>query len=93
MEMTKTKNVRKMRELVAQYHSSAQSQEQFAKEHGVSKSKLGYWIRKLGEESHSNPTSNFVTLTPKQKALPSQADKMYIRFSGIEIEIPLSCLP
>lgn len=45
-----------MRDLVAQYHSSDQSEEQFAKGHGVSKSKLGYWIRMLEEESHSKPS-------------------------------------
>ncbi|WMQ64052.1 IS66 family insertion sequence element accessory protein TnpA [Imtechella halotolerans] len=67
--MTRTKNVLKMRDLVAQYHSSDQSEEQFAKGHGVSKSKLGYWIRMLEEESHSKPISNFVTLTPNQKAI------------------------
>jgi len=93
--MTKASTAKKMQALVSHYHASGQTQEAFAKVHGVSKSKLNYWIRKEAKKPGQGvPRDNFVPLpVPSPPGAPATGS-IYIRFKGgVEIEIPIACLP
>ena len=86
-----------MRKLVAYYHESNQSIRAFAEAHAISKGKLSYWVGKFPKKqtkgTPNSGTSNFVRVSAPEKP-ESTPGSMYIRLKGgVEIEIPLSCLP
>ncbi|ADF53736.1 MAG: hypothetical protein CMP12_10350 [Zunongwangia sp.] len=80
-----------MRKLVTSYYESGQSQTAFARDHGISKGKLCYWVNKfLKEESKKPEKSNFVSLSANLSTTPISSRSMHIRLgNGVEIEIPL----
>ena len=91
--MSKEDIASKLKPLVLAYQESGQTRKAFASAHGISESKLIYWIQKFSKS------------TPKHKKLPSvpgfvplkvepsplnAKDHLVIRLrSGVEIEIPL----
>ena len=82
-----------MQKLVKAYKASGQSQKAFAATHGVSKSKLHYWITKLSKPSKVLPRdteSSFVPIEITASPLEKTDKVILIRLvSGIEIEIPV----
>ena len=96
--MSKTTNYKRMERLVQEYRQSGQGQAAFAQAHGITESKLYYWLRKLGEptsgkaESATEKPSGFIPITAPQP--PSDdSTSMIIRLGrDITIEIPVSCL-
>jgi len=87
-----------MERLVKEYRQSGQGQAAFAQAHGITESKLYYWLRKLGEptcgkaESATEKPSGFIPVTTTK---PTNEDSrpMIIRIGeDITIEIPVSCL-
>ncbi|RAV27394.1 IS66 family insertion sequence element accessory protein TnpA [Sinomicrobium soli] len=96
--MSKTTNYKRMERLVKEYRQSGQGQAAFAQAHGITESKLYYWLRKLGEptcgkaESATEKPSGFIPVSTTKPA-SAKATSMIIRIGeGITIEIPVSCL-
>jgi transposase-like protein len=89
--MTRSSIATEMSELVTSYYESGQSQSAFSRTHGISKSKLCYWIKKFPRKPGEKPTkSNFVSLSADSSFQPTSSRNMYIRLgNGVEIEIPL----
>lgn len=82
-----------MARLVSHYKSSGQSQTDFAASHGLSKSKLNYWLTKFSKSEKVLPSANKPTFVPIE-ITPLRSKKtnqvIVIRLSnGVEIEIPL----
>lgn len=66
--------------LVEQWHESGQTQKDFARDHGITKSKMGYWVRKA-QQKEDQP--GFVALTP----FPGEG--ITLRYpNGIELMLP-----
>lgn len=89
--MTRSSIATEMRKLVNSYYESGQSRSAFARDHGISKGKLSYWIQKFPREQVTKPAkSNFVSLSAAPSTAPISSRSMHIRLgNGVEIEIPL----
>ncbi len=82
-----------MVKLIDKYETSGQSQKAFSAAHGLSKSKLHYWIKKLAKSQKALPSTTEPAFVPLA-IIPSPIEKpdkvILIRLtSGVEIEIPL----
>ncbi|MCM4156149.1 MULTISPECIES: IS66 family insertion sequence element accessory protein TnpA [Christiangramia] len=89
--MTRSSIATEMRKLVDNYYESGQSRSSFARNHGISKGKLCYWIQKFPKEQVIKPAkSNFVSLSADPSTTPTSSRSMHIRLgNGVEIEISL----
>ena len=78
----------RMKELVCSYHSSGQTQKDFAKAHGLTDGKLHYWIKKFSTPVVEEPIPEFI---PLDLSLPTRGSKHIIIRTpdGVEIQIPL----
>ncbi len=88
-DITRTKMIK----LVSAYHASGQTQSSFAKSHGIGKRQLNYWIKKLEASKTKSPSA--AAFAPVAVKVPDTATcpSILIRFNGVEIEIPMVCLP
>lgn len=86
--MTRSSIATEMRKLVSNYYESGQSQSTFARNHGISKGKLSYWIHRFPRKEVKEPVkSNFVALSVPPSTQTS-TQSMVIRLgNGVEIEI------
>jgi len=82
-----------MVKMVRKYEASGQSQRDFALVHGLSKSKLHYWIKKLSKPDKVLPKANEFPFVPIEiTTSPSRKTDQTILIrltSGVEIEIPV----
>ena len=91
--MSKSRLSQQMKKLVREYYQSGKSKKDFATSHGVSLSKLSYWITKLLKPDKSLSLAKESSFTPI--AIPSspsrEADPVIIirLANGVEIEIPV----
>ena len=89
----KTSVSEKMHKLVSLYHSSGQSQKDFAKVHGLSEGKLHYWIKKFSkkESTAADTTSSFIPIDISNSQTQELLSKtILIRMAnGLEIQIPI----
>ena len=86
--MSKLSESRRMEELVSSYHSSGQSQKDFAKAHGLTEGKLHYWIKKLSRSVEQEPLPEFI---PLDVSLPTRGSKCIVirTADGMKIQIPV----
>ncbi len=63
--------------LVEQWHESGQTQKDFARDHGITKSKMGYWVR-LAQLFHVHPN----LITKWKKDFLSNAGKVFGSYHG-----------
>lgn len=86
--MSQLSESKRMEELVTSYHSSGQTQKDFAKAHGLTEGKLHYWIKKLSTPVVEESLPDFI---PLDLSLPTRGSKhIIIRMpDGIEIQIPV----
>lgn len=80
-----------MIKLVAKYEASGQSQRDFAVTHGLSKSKLHYWVKKSSKSPNSPCAGTISDFLPLEITPSEKTDKVILirLVSGIEIEIPV----
>lgn len=86
--MSKLSESSRMESLVCSYHSSGQTQKDFAKAHGLTEGKLHYWIKKLSVPREEEPSSEFI---PLDLSLPSRGSRCIVIHipGGMEVKIPV----
>ncbi|HEA23619.1 MAG TPA: hypothetical protein ENH87_22270 [Pricia antarctica] len=90
--MTKNGNASRMQKLVEEFGHSGLSQREFAAAHGITESKMHYWISKLARAGRSGlppaaPKKDFVAISVTRE-LEDRNITICLK-SGIEIEIPV----
>lgn len=86
--MSQLSESKRMEQLVSSYHSSGQTQKNFAKAHGLTKGKLHYWIKKLSTPVLEESLPEFIPLNLSSPTAVSKC--IVIRMpDGMEIQIPL----
>lgn len=82
-----------MRKLVSLYYNSGQSRKSFANSHGVTESKLYYWIKKFSKEQNQVPSletsSSFIPLEVSDSKDFSERTILIRMPNGLEIQIPI----
>lgn len=75
----------KMFELIDKYQESGKSQKGFCKEHGLSPSTFGYWLKKW--KKHQNPGPSFIKIDSPVK-VPLPIDLIIFYPNGVQIKAP-----
>ncbi len=86
--MTANNQSEERREMVRQFHESGMTQKDFAAFYGVTRSTLGYWVRRLRENEQSTETTSFVPVGAIMSPTRSTALRVIIR-SGVTVELDL----
>ncbi|KAA1242779.1 hypothetical protein [Aquimarina sp. RZ0] len=87
--MSQLSESKRMEELVSSYHSSGQTQKDFAKAHVLTEGKLHYWIKKLSVPlEEEEPLPEFI---PLDLSFPGRESKFIIILTadGMKIQIPV----
>jgi len=85
----------RMRKLVAEYHQSGESLRQFSIDHGISRTKLNYWVKRFKDSSMDEfPTEERISskFIPIDLSGRSNSESSYIIINkpcGTQIMIPL----
>jgi len=76
------------REMVREFHESGMTQKDFAVLHGVTRSTLGYWVRRLRKEAEPDRTAMMVPVGSIPSSPRREGMKITTR-SGVVVEIEL----
>ena len=90
--MSRSTQTEQMKALVGSFHRSGQSRKEFSKAHGLTESKLQYWIKKFSEkpmETAGVPPS-FIPLHVPPEGAPSAPRSIVVRTpDGVEVHVPI----
>lgn len=90
--MSNEKRIEYRQQVLAAYRASGMTQKAFCREHGISLSTLGYWLRR--ERESENGTSAMVQIHPaKENAAGNRGGVLRIRVPQqleLEVDLPVS---
>lgn len=86
--MTTNNHSEERREMVRQFYESGMTQKDFALVYGVTRSTLGYWVRRLRAKESSTETASMVPVGSVMSPTRSAALRVITR-SGVTVEMDL----
>lgn len=85
--MTRQKRRQHMGALVARWQAGTATQETFARRHGLSRSALHYWVRRMAAISSAPPVA-FAPVQVTEVAGPAEAGIAIVLVSGERVVVP-----
>jgi hypothetical protein len=85
--MTRQKRRQQMGALVARWHAGTETQEAFARRHGLSRAALQYWVRRMAAASPASPVA-FAPVRVLAPAASVEAGIAIVLVGGERVVVP-----